>query len=311
MPGRDAFHGDPGGPGRIAFSLYRPDGLYDRFSHSRKESLRDRGFDRFICEHPGVARRSLGRSSFNELIDRVRKVCVDAYSHDELPFEKLVEELRPARDMSYSPLFQLMFAFQNMPATEAQLPELNITPLIFSPGTSMFDLTLFMWEDKKGLSGKIEYSTDLFDAGTIERVVGNFLSLIESAVAAPGCRLSDLSLLTDTERRQILVDWNDTYAKYPRDKRYGALFEEQAARTPDDLAVICAGNRLTYRDLNARADLLANYLRSLGAKPDDIIGVYAERSLDMVVALLGILKSGCRVHAPGPRFSERPGGIHA
>ena len=244
-----------------------------------------------------------GDPDFIELIDRVRKVCVEAYSNEELPFEKLIDEIRPTRDMSYSPLFQVMFAFQNVPGAAIELPELTLAPISVDCGSSMFDLTLFMWEDEKGLSGRIEYSTDLFNAETIKRFIGHFRTLLESVVADPSRRISELAFLPDAERHQILVTWNDTSADYPG-QCVNRLFEEQAERTPDVAAVICAGTTLTYSELNSSANRVANHLLGLGAKPDDIIGIYTDRSIDMVVGLMGILKAGCAYTPLDPGFPE-------
>ncbi|MGA2228491.1 MAG: amino acid adenylation domain-containing protein, partial [Syntrophobacteraceae bacterium] len=244
-----------------------------------------------------------GDPDFSELIDRVRKVCIEAYSNEELPFEKLIDEIRPTRDMSYSPLFQVMFAFQNVPGAAIELPELTLAPISIDCGSSMFDLTLFMWEDDKGLSGRIEYSTDLFNAETVERFIGHFRTLLESVVADPSRRLSDLAFLPDAERHQLLVTWNDTYAHYP-EKCVNRLFEEQAERTSDSVAVICAGRSLSYGELNRRANRVANHLLGRGAKPDDIIGIYTDRSIDMVVGLMGILKAGSAYTPLDPGFPE-------
>ena len=239
---------------------------------------------------------------FLDLLERVKETALDAFAHQDTPFEKLVEALNPNRNMSYSPMFQVMFVLQ-VPMTSSKLPGLTLTPLVIETGSSMFDLTLFMWEDDKGLAGRIEYSTDLFNAETVKRFIGHFRTLLESVVVDPSRRLSELVFLPDAERHQILVTWNDTYADYP-EKCLNRLFEEQAERTPDAAAVVCAGTTLTYSELNSRANLVANHLLGLGAKPDDIIGIYTDRSIDMVVGLMGILKAGCAYTPLDPGFPE-------
>ena len=149
-----------------------------------------------------------------------------------------------------------------------------------------------MGEEGKGLSGKIEYNTDLFDAETIERMAGHFGTLLESVVAEPAQRVSELALLTEAERHKLLVEWNATEADYPADKGLVQLFEEQVGRSPDAVAVGCKGTELTYGELNSRVNQLARYLRSLGVGPDTFVGIFMERSVDMVVGLLGVLKAG-------------------
>ena len=156
----------------------------------------------------------------------------------------------------------------------------------------MFDLTLFMWEGEKGLSGRIEYNTDLFDARTIERMVGHFETLLKGVVADPAQRVSELELLTEAERHKLLVEWNATEAEYPADKTLVQLFEEQVERSPEAVAVTCKDTKLTYGELNRKANQLASYLRSLGVGPDVLVGLCMERSVDMVVGLLGVLKAG-------------------
>ncbi|GAX45459.1 amino acid adenylation domain-containing protein [Tolypothrix sp. NIES-4075] len=241
-----------------------------------------------------------GNPSFSELLDRVRDMAMGAYSHQNLPFEMLVEALQPQRDLSYTPLFQVMFALQNAPMSQIELTGLTVTPLAAESATAKFDLSLSMQNTATsttlstgdGLIGVWEYSTDLFDASTIERMAGHFVTLLESIVANPEERISQLPLLTQVEQHQLLVEWNNTQADYPLDKCIHQLFEEQVKRTPDAVAVLFDNQQLTYHQLNTRANQLAHYLRSLGVKPDTLIGICAERSLEMVVGLLGILKAG-------------------
>ncbi len=232
-----------------------------------------------------------GNPTFRDLLQRVREVTLQAYDHQDVPFEKLVEELQPARDLRYSPLFQVMFVLQNVPLATQELPGFMISPLEVERGTAKFDVSLTLQETEQGLSGYLEYNTDLFDADTIERMLGHFLTLLEAVVADPSRRIADLPLLTATEQ-QLVINWNATQAPYPQDRCLHELFETQVERTPDALALIFEQERLTYRQLNQRANQLAHYLRAIGVGPEVLVGICMERSLELIVGLLGILKAG-------------------
>ncbi|HLZ53309.1 MAG TPA: amino acid adenylation domain-containing protein, partial [Verrucomicrobiae bacterium] len=233
-----------------------------------------------------------GDPTFPELLQRVRKTALAAYAHQELPFEKLVDTLQPARDLSRSPLFQVMFILQNEPLQSLELAGLKLTPLRVHSGTAKFDLMLSLEESAGGLGGFIEYNTDLFDAETVARLTGHYQMLLESVVVNAEQRLSQLSLLTEPERKQIFTDWNNSDTEFPRDKCIHQLFEDQAGRTPDAVALAFADDTLTYRELNERANQLAGELQKLGVGPDVRVGICVRRSLEMVVGLLGILKAG-------------------
>ena len=230
--------------------------------------------------------------SFQELLLKVKEICLDAYSHQDLPFEKLVEELQPERTLSHSPIFQVMFVFQNTPQETIKLADLTIEPINLKTQTAKFDLTLSLTETPAGLIGEWEYSTDLFDDATIARMNGHFQVLLEAIVANPDLEIGRLSILTEAEKHQLLVEWNDTKVEYPQDKCIHELFEEQVARTPENIAVVFEGEELTYRELNHRANQLAHYLQSLGVKPEVLVGICVKRSLEMIIGLLGILKAG-------------------
>jgi amino acid adenylation domain-containing protein len=232
-----------------------------------------------------------GNPTFRELLGRVHEVALGAYAHQELPFEQLVEELQPTRSLSYEPLFQVMFEFQNFPRA-LELPGLELSPLDVHTGTAKFDVSLELRQRAEDICGWFEYNTDLFEAATMARLAGHFQSLLEGIVAHPEQRLSDLPLLTPAERQQLLVAWNATAADYPQDQYLQQLFEAQAARTPDAVAVVCEDQQLTYRELNRRANQLAHYLRGHGVGPEVLVGICMERSLELVVGLLGILKAG-------------------
>ncbi|MEH2311071.1 MAG: amino acid adenylation domain-containing protein [Nostoc sp.] len=233
-----------------------------------------------------------GNPSFSELLTCVREVALSAYAHQNLPFEMLVEALQPERDLCHTPIFQVMFALQNASTSEVELTGLTVTPLISEGITAKFDLTLIMQNTVTGLVGVWEYNTDLFDASTIKRMSNHFVTLLSAIVANPQQQISQLSLLTEVEQQQLLVEWNNTQVDYPFDKCIHQLFEEQCLNTPNAVAVVFENEQLTYYQLNCRANQLAHYLRSLGVKPDVLVGICVERSLDMVVGLLGILKAG-------------------
>ncbi|QIR37151.1 amino acid adenylation domain-containing protein [Tolypothrix sp. PCC 7910] len=232
-----------------------------------------------------------GNPSFSELLNRVRETAMGAYTHQNLPFEMLVEALQPERDLAHTPLFQVMFVLENAPMSPVELTNLSFNPLIVETTISKFDLTLLMENTTQGLVGWWEYNTDLFDASTIDRMTGHFVTLLEGIVANPEAQISQLPLLTEVEQHQLLVEWNNTQADYPLDKSVHQLFEEQVERTPDAVAVVFDNQQLTYQQLNCRANQLAHYLRSLGVTPDTLVGICVERSLEMVVGILGILKA--------------------
>ena len=230
--------------------------------------------------------------SFSQLLTRVREVAMDAYAYQDLPFEMLVEALQPERDLSHTPLFQVAFVLQNTPKSEIEMTGLKVTDLPLENTTAKFDLTLAMVHTDNALKGVWEYNTDLFDSGTIERLAGHFVNLLAGIVANPQAQISQLPLLTEGEQQQLLIEWNNTQVDYPQIKCIHTLFEEQAERTPDAIAVVFENQQLTYAELNGRANQLAHYLQKLGVKPDTLVGICVERSLEMMVGLLGILKAG-------------------
>ncbi len=230
--------------------------------------------------------------SFRELLSRVREVALGAYAHQDVPFEKLVEELQPERSLSHAPLFQVMFILQNAPRSALDLSGLTLQSLEFDSGTAQFDVSLSVVEVAEGLQAKFEYNTDLFDAATITRMLKHFQVLLEGVVANPDQRLSELPLLTEAERHQLLIEWNDTAVEYPRDICLHQLFEAQVIRTPEAVALVFEEEQLTYHELNRRANQLARYLRKLGVGPEVLVGIMMERSIEMVVGLLGIIKAG-------------------
>ncbi len=229
--------------------------------------------------------------SFAALLDRVRNVALEAYAHQEMPFEKVVEVLQPERNLSFSPLFQVMFAFDGAPPESLSLPGLTVRDLDIDSGTAKFDLTFSLTDTGKQIEGYIEYNTDLFDAASIGRMAGHYVRLLGGATEDEKQRLSQLPLLKAREREHLAVNSNATYCEFPREFVH-ELFQAQAKQNPDTVAVVFEDQKMSYGELDRRANQLANYLRKLGAKPNVLVGVFVERSVDMIVALLGVLKAG-------------------
>jgi amino acid adenylation domain-containing protein len=233
-----------------------------------------------------------GNPTFRELLGRIRDNALTAYEYQDLPFEKLVEEVHPQRDLSRNPLFQVAFQLRNYPDQLVQIAGLTAEPIELRSGIAKFDLSLAMKETADGLSAEFEYKVDLFESASIERMFGHLEMLLQSIAADPGRRLSELTLLTEPERRQLIVEWNTTRQNSQNDKCIHQLFEEQVDRNPDATAVVCGPNQLTYRELNRRANQLAHLLKSYGVKAETLVGVCLERSTEMILAMLAILKAG-------------------
>ncbi|WP_338264420.1 non-ribosomal peptide synthase/polyketide synthase [Corallococcus caeni] len=233
-----------------------------------------------------------GSLGFGELLRRVRKTCLDAYAHQEVPFEQLVDALQPERDLSRPPLFQVFFTLQHSAVPALELEGLKTSELDFEPGVSRMDLTVFLRETPEGLVGLWEYSTDLFDAATVARFAEHYTRLLEAAVAEPERPVATLPLISDAERRRLLELGTGAVVPYPREASLPALFAEQTARTPGAVALEAGGQRLTYAQVEARANQLAHHLRGQGVRLGTPVGLCASRSLEMVVATLAILKAG-------------------
>ncbi len=233
-----------------------------------------------------------GNPSFRELLARVRETAMGAYAHQDLPFEKLVEEIKPVRDLSRNPLFQVMLALQNVPTGGRQIGDLTATPFATGTQSSQFDLSLMTSELPDGLRATVIYNTDLFEETTIRRMLSHLGRLLEAAVADPALPVFQLPLLTDEERQQLVVDWNATAADYPRDRCLHELLSEQARNNPERVAVVCGTRLMSYGELEARSNQLARYLQAHGVGSETLVGLLLERSPEMLVALLGILKAG-------------------
>ncbi|GHO51755.1 hypothetical protein KSB_02300 [Ktedonobacter robiniae] len=231
-----------------------------------------------------------GNPTVRELLRRVRDVTLDAHAHQDLPFEVLVRELHIERATGQNALFQV--AIQLDPPSALTTTPWTLTRMAVGTGGSKFDISLELDDHPDGLIGHLEYSKDIFDATTIERMAGHWQQLLTQIVTNPGLRLADISILTANERQHLLAQVNATQRDYPRHKGVHQLFEEQVTRTPDSIAVTFEGTSYTYRELNARANQLAHSLCTLGVERDMLVGLCLERSLDMIIALLGILKAG-------------------
>lgn len=242
--------------------------------------------------------------TFRQLLARIREVALAAYKHQDLPFEKLVEEVQPERDISHTPLFQVMFALQNTPLPTLEIEDLRLSQFEFDSETAQFDLSLDISATEAGLRGWFEYNTDLFDAETIARMAEHFQNLLASIVAAPEQHLSDLQLLKAQESHQLLVEFNDTQKHYPQIQCIQELFEQQVERTPNDIAVVFRNSQLTYWELNQRANQLAHYLQSQSVGTEVLVGIYMERCTDMVVSVLAVLKAGGAYVPLDPAYSQ-------
>jgi amino acid adenylation domain-containing protein len=246
-----------------------------------------------------------GNPTFRQLLGRVREVALGAHAHQDLPFPLLVEALRPERSLSRNPIFQVMLALQPSPFVPIELPELTITPAShpIDTGTAKFDLSLSIHESDRELSCLLEYSTDLFESGTVSRLLEHFERFLEQAVDDPERRISEMQLLSENDRRQVLVGWNQT-TQPSAESSVHALVEEQARRTPDAIAVFCGKDKINYSELNARANQLAHYLIYRGVGPETLVAVATERGVEMIVALLGVLKAGGAYVPIDPSFPK-------
>ncbi|MCC5645817.1 amino acid adenylation domain-containing protein [Nostoc sp. CHAB 5824] len=250
-----------------------------------------------------------GNPTFRELLAQVRQVTLEGYSNEDLPFDKVVEALKPERNLSYNPLFQVMFSFHDALLPDLSLPGLTIKQHeALNNKSAKFDLDIVVIPrseqrvgrnsqeakgiETDGITVVWEYNSDLFDAATIDRMMGQYQTLVEGIVANPDQRISQYPLLTPEQQHQLLFDWNQTKTAYPEGKCIHQLVEEQVNKTPDAVAVVFEGQKLTYRELNEQANQLAHYLKSLGVKPDCLVAICIDRSLEMIVGLLGILKAG-------------------
>ncbi len=283
-----------------ALALVRPAGPHHRHGDRQPPPPRGRGADRLLHQHPGPAPAAGGGcrgESFRQLLARLRDVTLDVYSHQDMPFEKLVEELNPERHLSFTPLFQVMLILQNTPSAVLELPGLRLTVREVERDAVNYDLLFYIEDGEEGLTGALDYDADLFDGATARRMLAHFAALLHEMADAPDRRLADAGLLAPAERQHLLCEWNDT-ARPSRSPfaTFSEMFEEQAALRPDAWAAACRRSekeeRITYRDLAARVDRMAGSLAARGVRPDGVVPVLAERGLPFLSAILAVLRCG-------------------
>lgn len=232
-----------------------------------------------------------GEPSFIDVLRRVKQMTLDAYTYQGMPFDKLLEKIKPERDASMTPLFQVMFIMQNTEKVELELPELKMQQLDFESSMAPFDLRLQLTETENGLKGGFDYSSALFKPSTLKRISEHLLNILEYAANEPDKNVADIPILTAEEQSQILNDFNDTDAVYSKEKVISQFFEEQASKTPDSAAVIFEDNKLTYKELNEKSNQLARFLHEKGIKQGSIVGIMLERSFEMIIGILAIEKA--------------------
>ncbi len=242
-------------------------------------------------------------SRFRDLLRQVRKTVLDALENQDLPFEQLVDHLRPERRLNQNPLFEVMFILENSPRSDMRVGDITLRPLELKGLTSKFDLTLSLAPEGDGLQGRLNYNCELFEPATIHRMIAHYQQVLEGIAGQPDQSIAGVPLLTQAEREQLLVEWNRTAVEYPK-ATLVELFEQQADKTPEGVAVEYADQQLTYVELNRKANQLAHYLQELGVGPEVRVGICVDRSLEMVVALLGVLKAGGAYVPMDPRYPK-------
>ena len=248
----------------------------------------------FLLHTHALRTRFTGDTSFRGLLAIVQRAAISLYSHREVSFDRIVSTIRPERNLAHSPIFQVMINWRDpdQQLSFIGLEGLAVESLLAETKTSKFDMTLMLTDSGAEIGLEVEYSTDLFDEERIARMFDHYQTLLEAVATDPAQRISQLPVLTDSERQKLSAGWNSTETVYPREKRIDQLFSEQAARTPDAIAVEFDERRITYRELDRRSNQLAHHLRKFGVEPDDLIGICVERSINMMVGVLGILKAG-------------------
>ena len=292
--GRDAVHDRDGGVPGPFVPLHRADGHQRRHSHRRPHAPESwTGLIGFFVNTLVIRTDLSGRPSFAEVVRRVREACLGAYAHQDLPFERLVEELGVERDQSRSPLFQVLLTVQDEGDQQVELAGLTLEPVETEHRVAKFDLSISLFEGPAGLSGAVEYNRDLFDAATVERLTAGFERILQTVGEDPELPVSDIELLSPRDRERVLVEWNAARREESgEDACIPALFEAQVRAAPDAVAVVCGEEVLRYRELNERANRLAHHLRKRGVKAETVVGLSVERSVESVVGMLGILKAG-------------------
>lgn len=232
-----------------------------------------------------------GEPRFREVTGRVRETALGAYTHQDVPFERVVEELQPERSLSYSPIFQVMFAYQNTPEGEARLEGIELMQVVGESKTTKFDLTMSLEEKGGKVAGSIGYSTDMFEEQTVHRMIMRFEALAKALVEDPDQRVSEVELLSEQERQQIVVEWNETGGEYPSQISIPEIIERQAERRPEAIALVFERQEVSYRQLDSRANQLARRLRERGVRSESRVGICVQRSVEMVVSMLAVMKA--------------------
>jgi amino acid adenylation domain-containing protein len=250
-----------------------------------------------------------GNPTFRQLLGRVRETILEVQTHQEIPLERVVEEVQPKRELNRAPLFQVMFVLQNAPLPQLKLADLTLVPMEIDNGTAKFDLTLYMRETAGELTGSLAYNTDLFESASVARMVACFQILLESVAADADQHISKLALLAATQRQQLLTEYNQTDETHPCDRSIHQLFEAQAEASPDALALVCEKQNLTYGELNKKANQLAHYLKSMGVGPEVPVAICMEPSIDTIIGILGIIKAGGAYVPIDPSFPKERAGF--
>jgi amino acid adenylation domain-containing protein len=245
-----------------------------------------------------------GNPSFKDFLSRIKEISIDAFANQDLPFEQLVDILQPSRDMSIHPVYQVMFAFHNFSFPPVNLSEITLKNTMIDRGASQLDLWLSLWEEEDGFKGIIEYSEELFDKSTVSQMIRNYLTLLQSIVDNPQERIESLLLLDETEKNKVVYEFNHTQVELPEHPCFHLLFEQHAKQTPHKTAITFENREITYGELNSRSNQLAHFLMELGVGKDVLVGVYIERSLEMMIGVLGILKAGGAYVPLDPTYPE-------
>jgi surfactin family lipopeptide synthetase A len=246
-----------------------------------------------------------GNPTFRQLLGRMRETFLEVQTHQEIPLEKVVEEVQPKRELNRAPLFQVMFVLQNAPLPQLKLADLTLVPMEIDNGTAKFDLTLYMRETERELTGSLAYNTDLFESTSIARMIDSFEMLLESVAADPDREISQLNLLAATGRQQLLTEYNQTDEAYPDGSLIHQLFEAETETRPDAVALVYEMQNLTYGELNRKANQLAHYLQSMGIGPEEPVAICMEPSLDTIIGILGIIKAGGAYVPIDPSFPKQ------
>ncbi|KAF6578007.1 non-ribosomal peptide synthetase, partial [Paenibacillus sp. EKM211P] len=252
----------------------------------------------------GMRNKPIGSKTFNMFMDEVKQNALQCFENQDYPFEALVENLDIPRDMSRNPLFDTMFVLQNKSIEICEIEGLKLSPVPFDSGESKFDLTLYAQETDQGISFELEYCTQIFKKETMERMGRHFVRVLSQVISNPDRRLSDVDMLMEDEKQRMQFDYNDTSVSYALDRTVYELFEEQVARTPEDIALVFKGCELTYEALNRKANKIARYLKNKGVGENTLVAIMAERSFEMVIGIMGILKAGAAYVPIDPDYPE-------